>query len=85
MQATYSLNSDELNVNFLNSIKEMFKNKNIDIIISDDLQKYDKNHKNNLDLVLKDYQENGDKNFIKMTDEFWKDSQKRLLERHKVS
>jgi len=85
MQATYSLNSNELNVNFLNSIKEMFKNKDINIIISDEQQKYNRNHKNNLDLVLKDYQENGDKNFTEMTDEFWKDSQKRLLERHKVS
>ena len=29
--------------------------------------------------MLKDYQENGDKNFTEMTDEFWKDSEKRLL------
>jgi len=85
MQATYNLNTDELNINFLNSIKEMFKNKNINIIISDNHQEYDKNHKNNLDMVLKDYQKNGDKNFIEMNDEFWKDSAKRLIERHKIS
>ena len=85
MQATYSLNSNELNINFLNSVKKMFKNKNIDIIISDDCQEYDKNHKKNLDLILKNYQEDKDKNFTEMTDKFWMDNEKRLLERHKVS
>lgn len=31
MQAAYSLNSNELNINFVNSIKEIFKNTDSDV------------------------------------------------------
>ena len=36
MQVSYQLNSDELNSNLLKSIKELFKGKNIEIIVSDE-------------------------------------------------
>lgn len=62
MQAIYNLNSNELNINFLNSIKEMFQNKNIDIIIADhadsDIDKRSKELQKRLD----DYKNNGLKN-----------------------
>lgn len=35
MHATYQLKPDELNENFLHGIKELFKNKTIEIAISD--------------------------------------------------
>lgn len=36
MQVSYRLNCNELDVSFLNSIKELFTNKNIEIVISDE-------------------------------------------------
>jgi hypothetical protein len=36
MIANYSLNTNELNIDFLNSIKDIFENKNIEITISDE-------------------------------------------------
>lgn len=36
MIANYNINTNELNMKFLNSIKDMFKNKTIEITISDE-------------------------------------------------
>lgn len=85
MQAAYSLNSNELNINFLNSIKEMFQNKDIEIIITDKVDDEFQKEKALLDETLNDYRENGNKNFTVMTDEFWKDTEQRLIQRHKAS
>ncbi len=35
--------------------------------------------------AVEDYRKNGTKNFKAMDDSFWEDTEKRLLERHKVS
>ncbi|MFA6139042.1 MAG: hypothetical protein WC667_13290 [Sulfurimonas sp.] len=85
MQAAYSLNSNELNIDFLNSIKEMFQNKNIEIIITDKVDEEYQREKSILDETLNDYRENGNKNFTAMTDEFWQDSEARLIKRYKAS
>ncbi len=85
MQAAYSLNSNELNIDFLNSIKEMFQNKNIEIIITDKVDEEYQREKSILDETLNDYRENGNKNFTVVTDEFWQDSEARLIQRHKAS
>ncbi len=85
MQAAYTLNSNELNINFLNSIREMFQNKNIEIFITDNLDEEYEREQAILDETLNDYKENGNKNFIVMSDEFWKDTELRLIQRHKVN
>lgn len=81
MQAAYSLNSNELNINFLNSIKEMFQNKDIEIIVKDcidsEVDKYRKSISNRLE-QYKSHPES----FTELTDEFWVDTEKRLIERH---
>ncbi|MDP2894227.1 MAG: hypothetical protein Q8N78_07690 [Sulfurimonas sp.] len=74
MQAAYNLNSNELNINFLNSIKEMFQNRNIEIIITDNVDEEYQREQAILDETLNDYRENGNKNFTLMTDEFCKDT-----------
>ena len=76
MQATYSLNSSELNINFLNSIKEMFKNKNIDILISDTSKKDERSEI--LQKRLEGYKNNPDLS-APMTSDFWRDNEKRLI------
>lgn len=85
MQAAYTLNSNELNINFLNSIKEMFQNKNIEIFITDNLDEEYERGQSILYETLNDYKENGNKNFTVLSDEFWKDTELRLIQRHKVS
>ncbi|OHE15265.1 MAG: hypothetical protein A2540_09710 [Sulfurimonas sp. RIFOXYD2_FULL_37_8] len=85
MQAAYNLNSNELNINFLNSIKEMFQNKNIEIFITDNLDEEYERGQSILYETLNDYKENGNNNFTVLSDEFWKDTELRLIQRHKVS
>jgi hypothetical protein len=85
MQAAYTLNSNELNINFLNSIKEMFQNKNIEIFITDNLDEGYQREQAILNETLNDYKENGNKNFTVMSDEFWKGIELRLMQKHKVS
>lgn len=85
MQAAFSLNSNELNINFVNSIKEMFQGKNIEIVITDGVDEEYEREKSVLDATLNDYLQNGSKNFTVMSDEFWEDTEKRLIQRHRVS
>lgn len=42
MQVSYQLNSNELDIPFLNSIKELFANKDIEIIVNDEEEIDDK-------------------------------------------
>lgn len=97
MQASYRLNTDELDIGFLNSLKEIFKNKKIDIFVSDidehdteddvELQRYMQSeqfetNKRKLQKRLDDYKENGLKNCSSLDREFWDDTKKRLVARH---
>jgi len=63
----------------------MFQNKNIEIIITDEVDKEYQIEKTILDGTLNDYRENGNKNFTIMTDDFWQEREARLIQRHKVS
>ncbi|TKI71062.1 hypothetical protein FCU45_01380 [Sulfurimonas crateris] len=81
MQASYSLNSSELNINFLNSIKEMFQNKNIEIIITDHTDNEVNEYRKSISNRLEQYKSNPE-SFTELTDEFWVDTEKRLIERH---
>jgi len=80
MQAIYNLNSNELNINFLNSIKEMFQNKNIDIIITDHSDTKIDERSKELQSRLEHYKNNPTIS-KPITDEFWKESEKRLIQR----
>ena len=92
MQAAYNLNSNELNINFVNSIKEMFQNKNIEIIVTDKVEEEYQADKVILDETLNEYRETiknrleqyktNPSSFIELTDAFWVDTEKRLIERH---
>lgn len=82
MQAAYSLNSNELNINFLNSVKEMFQNKNIEIIITDKVESEFEQYSNTLHERLNDYKNNPD-SFLPIDDNFWKDTEARLKAKHK--
>lgn len=81
MQAAYSLNSNELNINFLNSIKEMFQNKDIEIIITDYTDSEVDEYRKSISNRLEQYKSNPE-SFTELTDEFWADTEKRLIERH---
>lgn len=81
MQAAYSLNSNELNINFLNSIKEMFQNKDIEIIITDHTDNEVSEYRKSISNRLEQYKNNPE-SFTELTDEFWVDTEKRLIERH---
>jgi len=81
MQAAYSLNSNELNINFLNSIKEMFQNKDIEIIITDHSDSEVSEYRKSISNRLEQYKNNPE-SFTELTDEFWVDTEKRLIERH---
>ena len=92
MQAAYSLNSNELNINFLNSIKELLQNKDIEIIRTDKIDDEFQKEKALLDETLNDYRKSisnrleqyksNPESFTELTDEFWVDTEKRLIERH---
>jgi len=79
MQATYSLNSNELTSDFLNSIKSIFKNKNINITISDDTKLH--NRSEELQHRLKEYKNNPELS-LPITSDFWRDNEKRLIQKH---
>lgn len=81
MQAAYSLNSNELNINFLNSVKEMFQNKDIEIIITDHSDSEVGEYRKSISNRLEQYKNNPE-SFTELTDEFWVDTEKRLIERH---
>jgi len=55
MQATYSLNSNELTSDFLNSIKSIFKNKNINITISDDTKLHNRSEELQHRVIITNY------------------------------
>ena len=82
MQAIYNLNSNELNINFLNSIKEMFQNKNIDIIITDHTNSEFDERSKELQKRLDDYKNDGLKNCSTLDKDFWIDTKERLIVRH---
>ncbi len=94
MQASYRLNAKELNISFLNAIKEMFQDKEIDIFIAEkgefsdqSMEEYQNSEQflmdqNNLAKRLSDYQANGLKNFTPLDDTFWEETEKRLLSKH---
>ena len=81
MQAAYNLNSNELNINFINSIKEMFQNRDIEIIVTDHADEEVNDYRKSLSLKMEQYKTNPEL-FTEFTDEFWVDSEKRLIERH---
>ena len=85
MQAAFNLNTNELNINFVNSVKEMFQNKNIEIVITDRVSKEYEIEKSMLDTTLEDYLQNGSKNFTVMSDEFWEEREQKILQKTKVS
>ena len=79
MQATYNLNSNELTYDFLNSIKSMFKDKNINITISDNTKLDERSQE--LQNRLKEYKNNPELS-TPVTDDFWKNNEKRLIQKH---
>ncbi|NOX16605.1 MAG: hypothetical protein GXP61_11410 [Epsilonproteobacteria bacterium] len=81
MQAIYNLNSNELNINFLNSIKEIFQNKNIDIIITDNTDIKLDDRSIELQNRFKQYKLNP-KIATPLTPSFWKDNEKRLTDKY---
>lgn len=81
MQVAYNLNTNELNTNFLNSIKEMFQNKNIEIIITDQVKSETEQYSDTLHKRLADYKNNPD-SFLPIDDDFWKNTKSRLKARH---
>lgn len=63
ISSTLRLNANELDINFVNSIKSLFKGKDIEIIT----KVIDKDFENNLKDVkeiFEDYKLNGEKNFV---------------------
>jgi len=82
MQAMYNLNSNELNINFLNSIKEIFQNKNIGIIITDYADSEIDERGKELQKRLDDYKNNGLKNCSTLDKDFWIDTKERLVSRY---
>jgi len=94
MQASYRLNAKELNINFLNAIKEMFQDRDIDIFIAEKGEFSDKSmeeyqnseqflvDQKELTKRLSDYKTNGLKNFTPLDDTFWEETEKRLLTKH---
>lgn len=91
MQALYRLDIDELDIGFLNSLKEIFKNKLIDLLVSDvdehgtgddaELQRYFKSeefeiNKKKLQERLDDYKKNGLKNCSSFDDTWEKIEQR---------
>ena len=82
MQASYNLHANELNTNFLESIKSMFGDKNIDITITEhksyELDKRSQELKTRLDTYKKD----GVNNCSTLDKEFWIDTKERLVARH---
>jgi hypothetical protein len=97
MQASYRLNANELNISFLNAIKEMFQDRDIDIFIAEkgefsdeSMEEYEdyQNSKqflvdqNTLAKRLSDYKTNGLKNFTLLDDTFWEETEKRLLSKN---
>jgi len=85
MQAMYNLNSNELNINFLNSIKEIFQNKNIGIIITDYADSEIDERGKELQKRLDDYKNNGLKNCSTLDKDFWIDTKERLVSRYQKS
>jgi hypothetical protein len=82
MQAIYNLNSDELNINFLNSIKSMFQNKNISIIVSDDDDLDTLQRTQELNARLQNYKNNPNI-AIPISDLFWQENEDRLNQKYK--
>ena len=82
MQVSYNLNVNELNINFLESIKNMFENKNIDIIITEHTSSELDVRSEELQIRLDDYKKNGTKNCSTLDKDFWIDTKERLIDRH---
>ena len=82
MQASYNLHANELNTNFLESIKNMFGDKNIDIIITEHRDYELDERSQELQIRLDDYKKNGMKNCSLLDEDFWGDTKKRLMDRH---
>jgi flavorubredoxin len=82
MQASYHLNANELNTNILESIKNIFENKNIDIIVTEHTDSKLDERSKELQKRLNDYKENGLKNCSILDKDFWIDTKERLIERH---
>ncbi|MDY0121875.1 MAG: hypothetical protein RBR54_08010 [Sulfurimonas sp.] len=81
MQAAYSLNSNELNINFVNAIKEMFQNKDIEIIITDHSAGEVDDYRKFLSQKIEQYKTNPE-SFVELGNDFWQESEKRLIQRH---
>ena len=75
MEAIYSLNSDELDINIIDSIKKAFKGKDINIIVTDNA--LDKERARELQNRLNRYKENP-KNIIAIDDNFWEENRRKL-------
>jgi hypothetical protein len=81
MQAAYSLNSNELNIHFINAIKEMFQNKDIEIIVTDNSDDEVDGYRKFISEKIEQYKTNPE-SFSEMGDKFWTESEKRLIQRH---
>ena len=75
MEAIYSLNSNELDINFIDSIKKAFKGKDINIIVTDNL--IDQERAEELQNRLKSYKENPD-NVLLLDSDFWEETRRKL-------
>jgi len=75
MEAIYSLNSNELDINFIDSIKKAFKGKDINIIVTDN--SIDQERAEELQNRLKSYKENPD-NILQLDSDFWEETRKKL-------
>ena len=75
MEAIYSLNSNELDINFIDSIKKAFKGKDINIIVTDNL--IDQERAEELQNRLKSYKENPD-NVLVLDSDFWEETRNKL-------
>ena len=77
MEAVYSLNSNELDINLINSIKEAFIGKDINIIVTDN--SIDENRAKELHNRLKRYKDNPDECLV-VDSNFWNNNRKKLVE-----
>ncbi len=75
MEAIFSLNSNELDINFIDSIKKVFKGKDINIIVTDN--SIDQERAEELQNRLKSYKENPD-NVLVLDSDFWEETRKKL-------
>ena len=81
MQASYDLHTNELNTNFLESIKNMFGGRHIHITVTEYDSEFDKRSQE-LQTRLDEYKKNDMKNCSILDKDFWTDTRKRLIDRH---